>query len=213
VPWADLIAEESRRLAAARGTGTVYRPSDPRWRIVTTKGSTDPILVEEPTKAEDAIDERIVATAVGKVDPRGAPVVAIEVKPERQADVARLLARWAGAKIAVLGDGTVREQVRWPPGSGERLEVPTGAPPAGVDPGLWARLHAVMWSTGRIPRPLRAMALAPEFLSDPRPDNPFAKVAVALGERSRPMLMRLVADGPSWGKASASWALEQMGSP
>jgi hypothetical protein len=208
-PWPDFLAAEGRLVAAARAARAPYRPSDPRWRLVVPPPPAEPVVLEEPRTPAEAIDERIVQSAEGLLARDGTPAVRIEVRADRREDVARFLRRHAGGDLVVLADGALRARQPVPAAEGTELVLSAGPAPAGGEPLAWARDHALLWTSGRMPRPLKPVPIAKEFLSDPRPDNGFARVALALGEAARPMLLRLQADGPSWARASAAWVLSQ----
>jgi hypothetical protein len=200
-PWADFVAAEARLVAAARDGRVPYRPSDPRWRLVVPPPPAEPLLVEEPRTPSEAIDERVVQRAEGLLARDGTPAVRIHVRDERREDVARFLRRHAGGAMVVLADGALRARQPVPAAEGSPLVLSVGPAPAGRDPLAWAKDHAVLWGSGRMPRPLKPVPIAQEFQADPRPDNGFARIALGLGEKAHPMLRRLQADGPAWAKA------------
>jgi hypothetical protein len=66
---------------------------------------------------------------------------------------------------------------------------------------------------GRLPWPLKPVPISARYFADPSPENPLSRVFAAIGPPAAPALRRLASDAsaPSWGQASAKWALEQLG--
>ena len=210
-PWADLLAAERRAAEEARAAGTKHQPVDPRWRVVFGAPGSEPVVYEEPAVPADVIDERILESADGVLAKDGSPAVRLHVRLERRDDVARFLRRHAGGEMAVLVNGGLRARQPMPATDGATLVVTPGPAPEGRDPLGWAHEHAVLWASGRLPWPLVPLPVPDAGPTDPPPENPVSRVAVALGAPAEPMLRRVAADGPPWGRASATWALGKLG--
>jgi hypothetical protein len=210
-PWADFLAAERRAAEEARASGTVPRPTDPRWRTVFDAPGAEPLVLEEPATPADAIDERLVESAEGLLAKDGSPAVRIQVRLERRGDLARFQRRHAGGEMAVLVNGGLRGRQPVPATDGSTLVVSPGPAPTGREPLGWAREHAMLWASGRLPWPMVPVPMPPPAPLDPPPENPCSRVAVALGAPAVPMLRRLEQDGPPWARASATWALARLG--
>lgn len=217
-PFPAARAAEVRRWLETKAAGTEYVPADPKLRVAPRAGTAASHVdhfeaLEEPQAAADVLDERCVLNVKGYLSPAGAPFLRISVRPDRLADARRFTSRNAGLDLAVILDGTVRATTPMPPLDGATWTVPLGPPNAGVDnAAAWTREEALLFEGGRLGRPLLAKPLGSAFGVDPGPQNPWSRVAATIGEPAVAMLRRVEkGSGPTWGKASARWALEQIG--
>jgi hypothetical protein len=215
MPYAERFAAELRRFEDARREKRVYEPAARRWRLIPragtpARGADDFVLVEEPTDASSAMDERLVGEAKAAVE-KGENFLVIDVRGDRAADVARFFGGNTGLELAVVLDGEVRARAPMPPSDGKRLVIPLGPTPDGTN-AAWAEHLALALPTGRMPLPLTPMPISERFDADPPPQNPFSTVLALLGDKATPTLDKIENGAyPPWAKASAKWAREHAG--
>jgi hypothetical protein len=208
---ARVLATEAARVVQAREAKSAYVPADASYRAVPRSGTAgaapgDFLLVAEPASADDAIDERWVATAKPGRSPTGAPAVVVTWQEEARARIERFAKERAGRRYVAVLDGVAAAAPETPVPGAASWTIPvaeTDSPEAREA----AATLAVAWPTGRLPFPLTPVPPPAEYGADPPPDNQVARVTSTFGKFADPMLVRLAKEAPeAWTRAAAAWA-------
>lgn len=220
VPYATRLETEARRFAEAAAAGGPYRPEDPRWRVAPRAGApvdrlsaADVVLLEEPAPGTPIVDETWFSPATPETGTDGTPGLRLTVRLEKAQGYEEFVRASAGRRWAVVVDGRVMGTLPAPLAPAATLWIPLerGTTAPEVHAQAVADL-AVALVSGRLPWPMATQPLAKEYGRDPAPGNPISKTIAALGSAAVPALTRVRdGTGPAWGKASAAWALEQIG--
>jgi hypothetical protein len=208
---AEVLSAEIARFVAAREGKTAYVPGDARRRAVPRAGTAarapaDFVLVVEPATAEDALDERSVASAATARSPTGVPAVAVRWAESARERVARFATERAGRRYVAVLDGVAASIAETPEPAALSWTIPVAEKddPAARE---LAAAHADAWPLGRLPYPLTPVPPAPDYGTDPPPDNQVARVTATFGGLVDPMLVRLAKEAPeAWVRAAAAWA-------